>query len=94
MISRRGVLGGALLCACHSLPLKFAFANAPTTPAVTPALQEFRHGAVKLGAGPMLTQFEYQQQLYLSIDDDRLLKPFRVRAGLAAITCEPHGPAP
>ena len=83
MISRRRVLGGALLCACHSLPFKFAFANTPHT-ATTPALKEFPRAAVKLGAGPMLTQFEEQQALYLSIDDDRLLKPFRVRAGLAA----------
>ena len=73
-----------MLCACQSVP-RFAFASWAQLPAdkIVP-LQEFARSAVKLGTGPMLTQFEQQQALYLGIDDDRLLKPFRVRAGLPA----------
>ncbi len=85
MISRRRALagGGALMCACHASPFRFAMAAAAARP-VQPALQEFQYGAVKLAPGPMLMQFEQQQQLFLSLDDDMLLKPFRVRAGLPA----------
>ena len=52
--------------------------------AVEPALKEPRRGDVQLGEGPMLAQFQQQQRLFLNIDDDRLLKPFRVRAGQPA----------
>lgn len=34
--------------------------------------------------GPLRDQFEHQRRLYMSLDTDALLKPFRVRAGLPA----------
>ena len=81
-ISRRRLLGScALVCACH--PVRFAFAKEARA-TVTPALNELPYSAVQLGAGPMREQFEQQQRLFLGIDDDKLLKPFRVRAGLEA----------
>jgi DUF1680 family protein len=60
------------------------FASGTSRLAREPALKEFRHGSVQLGQGPMLAQFEQQQRLFLSIDDDALLKPFRLRAGQEA----------
>jgi uncharacterized protein len=78
--------GGALMCACHA-GVRFAFAGDADADAAaaTPALKELPYSAVQLGEGPLLEQFEQQQQLFLlSIDDDKLLKPFRRRAGLDA----------
>ena len=85
MITRRRMLGsGALVCACHALPMELALADTrPAAEAASP-LRELGYDAVKLGAGLMREQFEHQQQLFLTMDDDRLLKPFRVRAGLDA----------
>ncbi|HEU5135857.1 MAG TPA: beta-L-arabinofuranosidase domain-containing protein [Steroidobacteraceae bacterium] len=84
MISRRGVLAsGALACACHASAFRFAMAGAGAR-VLKRALHEFHHGAVSLAPGPMLMQFEQQQELFLSISDDMLLKPFRARAGLPA----------
>ena len=56
------------------------------TPATTrnPELRLLPRDAVQLTGGPMLKQFQDQQQLYLGLDDDALLKPFRQRAGLPA----------
>lgn len=81
-ISRRQLLGQgcALVCACHARA-RFAFAKEA---AAAPALKELPYSAVQLGEGPMRDQFEQQQRLFLGIDDDKLLKPFRVRAGLDA----------
>lgn len=47
-------------------------------------LKELPYSAVQWGDGPMREQFEQQQKLFMGLDDDRLLKPFRVRAGLDA----------
>ena len=70
------------MCACHA-GAPFVFAG--DAPAETLALKELPYAAVQLGDGPMREQFEQQQQLFLlSIDDDKLLKPFRVRAGMDA----------
>lgn len=85
-ISRRQLLGQgcALVCACHA-GARFAFAkNAVAIAAPAPALKELAYSAVQLGEGPMREQFEQQQRLFLGLDDDKLLKPFRVRAGLDA----------
>jgi uncharacterized protein len=82
LISRRRLLGHgcAWACAWQSSSIRSALASGAPA-AVDPPLKEFRHGSVQLGAGPLLTQFEQQHRLFLNIDDDRLLKPFRVRAG-------------
>lgn len=45
-------------------------------------LQLFRHRDVQLHEGPLQAQHQHQQRLFLSLDDDALLKPFRSRAGL------------
>lgn len=66
---------GALACGCsfHS-----AFAGAPL------ALQRCEYAQVQLHDGPLRDQFAYQQDLFLGLEDDALLKPFRVRTGQPA----------
>lgn len=79
--SRRAFLagGGAALCVCG------AAHGAGLNPLTTkPALRLFEHSQVQLSAGPLLDQFEYQRDLFLHLDDDKLLKPFRLRAGMPA----------
>ena len=61
--------------------------GAQETPAAKP-LQEFGYGDVELAPGRMQTQFEETQAVLLSLDEDALLRPWRLRAGLAA----PGGP--
>ena len=51
------------------------------TPAV---VQEFSYGDVELASGPAQTQFEQTQAVLMSLNEDSLLKPWRLRAGLPA----------
>jgi len=47
-------------------------------------LQEFNYGDVSLAPGLAQTQFEQTQSVLLSLNEDSLLKPWRLRAGLPA----------
>ena len=47
-------------------------------------LQEFSYGDVVLAPGRAQSQFEHTQSVLLGINEDSLLKPFRLRAGLPA----------
>ena len=78
-ISRRAFLKHACVatCACGT----WAYG---ADPRATGALGLLPRRDVQLGESLLLRQFNDQQHLYLSIDDDVLLKPFRQRAGLAA----------
>ncbi len=49
-----------------------------------PPLEEFSYGDVSLAPGPAQTQFEQTQAVLLSLNEDSLLKPWRLRAGLPA----------
>ena len=49
-----------------------------------PAISEFDRKDVQLLNGPLRVQFEHQRNLYMSLDTDALMKPFRARAGLPA----------
>jgi hypothetical protein len=51
-------------------------------------LQEFGYGDVQLAPGRMQTQFEETQAVLLGLNEDALLRPWRLRAGLPA----PGGP--
>jgi uncharacterized protein len=51
-------------------------------------LQEFGYGDVQLAPGRMQTQFDETQSVLLGLDEDALLRPWRLRAGLPA----PGGP--
>src|ERR1035438_4923149 len=74
-ISRRGLLGAA------SLAFAGARAAAPESPR---KLREFSYADVSLTGGPMARQLERLRPHYLSLDEDRLLKVYRQRAGLPA----------
>jgi DUF1680 family protein len=46
--------------------------------------EPFAYGEVRLLEGPCQAQFEANHKFFLAMDDDALLKPFRVKAGVAA----------
>ena len=81
MLSRRSFiksstsLAAAALCSSQSL-----FAD--LEPRVR--LSQFGYGDVELAPGLAQTQFEQTQSVLLGLNDDSLLKPWRLRAGLAA----------
>jgi hypothetical protein len=47
-------------------------------------LAEFDYGAVELTGGPLKSQYDRMHAAYLALDNDRLLKVYRERAGLPA----------
>jgi len=84
-LNRRHFLGVSTACTCGLAAGSGVFAaTAVPKPAVTPKLSQFRHGDVQLLDGPLRTQFDYQHDLYVNLDPDMLLKPFRLRVGLPA----------
>lgn len=78
MISRRsflqstGILAAGLCCGAEGNGERPA------------PLQEFGYGDVELAPGLAQTQFEQTQRVLCSLNEDSLLKPWRVRAGLPA----------
>jgi len=53
-------------------------------PAEAKPLEEFGYGDVQLAPGPLKTQFEQTRSVILGLNDDSLLRPWRLRAGLPA----------
>ena len=84
--SRREFLkSGAALAASISV-LRSADAlstEAPNNTSATP-LSQFDYKDVQLLDGPMLTQFQHNHQLFLNMNEDSILKPFRELASLPA----------
>jgi len=62
--------------------------RASAVPAATDPLAEFDYAAVELTGGPLKRQYDRMHAAYLALDNDRLLKVYRERAGLPA----PGGP--
>ena len=52
--------------------------------AVTPPLSTFNYSEVKLLDGPLKEQFDHNHDLFLHLNEDAMLKPFREREGMAA----------
>ena len=52
--------------------------------AITPPLSVFGYSQIQLLDGLFLRQFEHNHDLFLHIDEDALLKPFRQRMGMPA----------
>ena len=52
--------------------------------AVVPPLSVFGYSQVQLLDGPFRQQFDHNHALFLSLDEDALLKPFRQREGMSA----------
>lgn len=61
-----------------------ALPAAPASVAVVPAIRTFDYNQVELLEGPMRQQFDTNHAFFLRLDEDRLLKPFRQSAGMAA----------
>jgi DUF1680 family protein len=80
--SRRTFLkAGAAIAAASFVKPRFASA---ANPAITPGLSQFGYGDVELLEGPMRQQFDVNHAFFLAMNEDRLLKPFRERAGQPA----------
>ena len=87
--ARRHFLNASCAALCSCSPLAHAatsrtLAKRLPRDRMPPALQTFSYSAVQLDASEMRDQFRDQTQLFLDLDDDKLLKPFRLRAGLPA----------
>lgn len=86
--SRRDFLKSASLLAVsgYALPVTALARATPTARASAPTdlLEEFGYGEVRLASGLPRSQFEHTQRVMLRMDIDSLLKPYRLRAGLAA----------
>ncbi len=82
-LSRRRFLNhsGIFLSACATPSFAAAAVNTVTTPKVQTSIKQFKYAQVQLRESPLLDQFKYQSRLFMGIDDDKLLKPFRSRAG-------------
>lgn len=72
MITRRELLGGAAAVVCTGL-------GAPQR-----LLSQFDYGQVQLGPGRLSEQLEQTHDVLMNLDEDSLLRPFRVREGLPA----------
>jgi uncharacterized protein len=78
---KSSAIGAGSILALRSLPAR----SAPSaTKAMTPALSTFGYAQVQLLEGPLRQQFEHNHELFLNLDEDALLKPFRQRSGLPA----------
>jgi uncharacterized protein len=75
MLSRRTFLGGAVAC---------ALAAEPAGPTERRPLREFAYSQVTLTQGPLADMYRRMRAHYLKLDEDRLLKVYRQRAGLPA----------
>jgi hypothetical protein len=83
--SRRSFLkSGAALAAASLAKTRIASALAADENAGPAPLGQFGYGDVELLEGPMRQQFNTNHAFFLALDEDRLLKPFRERAGLPA----------
>jgi uncharacterized protein len=84
--SRRRFLQLSGLAAGSALIAHSAASWADSSPAVaiTPPLSLFHYSQVQLLDSPLRSQFEHNHDLFLHLDEDALLKPFRERAGMLA----------
>jgi uncharacterized protein len=61
-----------------------AWPRSSATVAIAPQLSIFGYANVQLLDGPFRTQFDQNHQLFLNLNEDGLLKPFRKRQGMPA----------
>jgi Uncharacterized protein conserved in bacteria len=84
--TRRAFLrsGAALAAGTAVLRNASAFAEPMAAGAAATPLTQFEYQDVQLLDGPMLVQFRQNHQLFLNLNEDSLLKPFRQLSGLPA----------
>lgn len=78
MTSRRSFLRSS------GLATAALWSHASGSPEMPHPLQEFGYGDVELAPGPAQTQFEQTQSVLIGLNEDSLLKPWRLRADLPA----------
>jgi uncharacterized protein len=81
--TRRGMLALGMLAAGGWRRLASASSSAGSGVNAAP-LAELDYGQVRFGAGPLERQARENHRLVLELDEDSLLRPFRLRAGQAA----------
>ena len=83
LLSRRRFLNHSclLLGACSSATMASTAVKTSSPLKAQPSLKQFKYAQVQLGDSGLRDQFKYQSHLFMGIDDDKLLKPFRSRAG-------------
>lgn len=79
-LSRRGFLKTAAIVSLSSSPKLLT----ATSPAGREVVHELPYSAVQLNGGPIKAQYDLLHSHYLALDNDRLLKVYRQRAGLPA----------
>ena len=83
MHSRRSFLESTLRCgALAAVGTRSPFSLAALADAAPTLLGEFDYGDVDLAPGLAQKQFEHTQSILMSLNEDSLLKPWRLRAGL------------
>ncbi|HVH50439.1 MAG TPA: beta-L-arabinofuranosidase domain-containing protein, partial [Candidatus Bathyarchaeia archaeon] len=83
--TRRQFVKTATISAAGALAMRSVSAWGNTSSVqVSPSLSVFPYSSVQLLDGPLRRQFDHNHDLYLHLDDDALLKPFRARTGLPA----------
>ncbi len=88
--TRRQILkhGALFAAASAALGRKRSWASgstpATTAPAISPPLSTFKYSEVQLLDGPLKEQFDHNHDLFLHLNEDALLKPFREREGMSA----------
>ena len=84
--SRRQFLKSAAVSTAGVLAMRSIPAWAQTTPKgpIVPPLSVFGYSNVQLLDGPFRLQFEQNHELFLHLNEDGLLKPFRQRQGMPA----------
>jgi DUF1680 family protein len=81
-LNRRTFLKTA--AAAATMSRTHGFASAPAGTESREVLQEFAYSDVRLNGGPLKEHYDLARAHYLALDDDRLLKVYRERAGLPA----------
>ena len=82
-----GAAAAALAGEIPSSALPISVVSAPAAPLAQPIsepLAEFDYSAVELTGGPLKRQYDRIHAAYLALDNDRLLRVYRERAGLPA----------
>lgn len=85
-LSRRRFIGhsGLLFCGFTSSVNASALLQKTAKTTETFSLQPFSYQQIQLGDSRLRDQLKYQLQLFMGLDDDKLLKPFRQRVGQPA----------
>ena len=79
-----GIAGAAAGTILVSRNLPVWAADNSVKAVVVPPLSVFNYSQVQLLEGPMRVQFDHNHDLFLHLDEDALLKPFRQREGMPA----------